>query len=810
LENFWQDIRFGFRTLLRSPATSAVALLTLALGIGANTAIFSVVNGVLLQPLAFQDPDELVAVWESNPGRGFPRFSTSPPNYEDWRRQNQVFEEMFAASLGRYNLTGGDRPESIPGAVVTPEFFSVLGVRPALGRGILPEEGRPGGAKVVVLSQGLWQRRFGSDPGILSQRIEIDGESYAVVGVMPAGFDFPVKRELWMPLVWDFPPDMRGAHFLFTIGRLKDGVTLDRALTEMKTLASRLERQYPESNTGWTVTMLRLQDLIVEDVRPALLLLLAAVGFVLLIACANVANLLLARLASREREIAVRAALGAGRIRLVRQMLTESLVLFLVGGLLGLLFAALANRVLLSLYAGGLPRESEIGLDGRVLLFTLALSLLTGLLFGLAPALSATSGRLYGALKEGGRAMAGGARGKMIRNLLVLGEVAIALVLLVGAGLLLRSFAQLRAVDPGFRPQGVLSAQIVLPDQKYPDAERQIAFTRELLERVRAIPGVKSADTAFPLPLDGGGFILTFLAEGKPTPAAGEEPNANVRVVTPDYFQTMGTRLLQGRPFTPRDGPDAVRVVIVNKTMADKLWPGESPLGKRISYDEPGDPDFRWREVVGVAADIHHSSLEQEAGSEVYWPQLQTPVGGELNLIVRTEGDPARLSGPVREVVSGIDSDLPVDRVRTMEAVVAESLSGSRFQTVLLGIFGGVALLLAAIGVYGVISYSVAQRTHEIGIRMALGARRAQVLLLVVRQGMTLVLTGVAVGLAFALLLSWWLSDRVAAYLYGGQAVDPLILVVVPLMLSAVALVANWLPARRATLVDPQVALRRV
>ncbi|HJX28222.1 MAG TPA: FtsX-like permease family protein, partial [Thermoanaerobaculia bacterium] len=404
---------------------------------------------------------------------------------------------------------------------------------------------------------------------------------------------------------------------------------------------------------------------------------------------------------------------------------------------------------------------------------------------------------------------AGGARGKMIRNLLVLGEVAIALVLLVGAGLLLRSFARLRAVDPGFRPEGVLSAQLVLPEQKYAEEERQINFTRELLERLRAIPGVKSADTVFPLPLGGNGFVLTFTVEGKPTPPAGEEPNANVRVVTPDYFQTMGTRLLQGRPFTPRDGPKAVQVVIVNKTMADKLWPGENPIGKRITYDDPGDSDMSWREVVGVAADVHHTGLEQEPGSEVYWPQLQSPVGGELSLIVRTEGDPARLSDDVREVVAAIDPDLPIDRVRTMEVVVSEALSGSRFQTVLLGIFAGVALLLAAIGVYGVISYSVAQRTHEIGIRMALGARRQEVLRLVVRQGMTLVLIGVAVGLVFALALSWWLAERVATYLYGGQAIDPLTLVVVPLMLLAVALVANWLPARRATLVDPLVALRR-
>jgi putative ABC transport system permease protein len=808
LDTFWQDIRFGFRALLRSPATSAVALLTLALGIGANTAIFSVVNGVLLEPLPYLDPGELVVVSESNPGRGFPRFSVSPPNFDDWRRQNQVFDGMTAVSQGRFNLTGGERPEAVPGAQVTPEFFRVIGVEPALGRGFVPEEGLPGGPKVAVLSHGLWQRRFGSDPGIVSRQIQIDGESFTVIGVMPPGFTLPSRREIWMPLPWDFPPEMRGAHFFAVFARLKDGVSLERAETEMKTIASRLERQYPESNSGWTTVVRRLQDAVVENVRPALLLLLSAVGFVLLIACANVANLLLARLAAREREIAVRTALGAGRARLVRQMVTESLVLFLVGGALGLLLGSWATRGLVALYGEGLPRGQEVGLDSRVLLFTLLLSLGTGLLFGLAPALSATSGGLFGALKEGGRAVAGGARGRLLRNLLVLGEVAVALVLLVGAGLLLQSFARLRSVDPGFRADGVLTAEVALPEAKYEAQERQIAFTRELLDRLRATPGVRSAATAFPLPLGGNGFVLTFSVQGRPEPPNGEEPNANIRLVSPDFFQTLGIRVLQGRVFTPQDNPQSIPVIVINKTMADRTWPGESPLGRRITFDDTTSPDAAWMEVVGVVADIHHRELDEDAGAEVYWPQLQNPVGGQLSILLRTEGEPTQLAGAVREVVSSIDADLPVEQVRNMEAVVAESLAGSRFQTVLLGIFAAVALILAAIGVYGVISYSVTQRTHEIGIRMALGARRVEVLGLVVRQGMALVLAGVVAGLALALLLVWWLAERLTSLIYGGRALDPLTFVAVPLVLLAVALLANWLPARRATRVDPLVALR--
>jgi putative ABC transport system permease protein len=716
---------------------------------------------------------------------------------------------MTAIRETRFNLTGGERPETVQGAEVTPEFFRVLGVRPALGRDFLSEEGQPGGVRVAVLSHGLWRRRFGADPGILQHQVWIGGESTTVIGVLPPGYDLPSRSEVWMPLVWNFAPETRGGHFLQVVGRLKPGVTLEAAQAEMATLAGRLERQYPDSNTGWTTLLVPLSDILVEEVRPALLLLLGAVAFVLLIACANVANLLLARLASREREIAVRTALGAGRVRLVRQMVTESLVLFLAGGSLGLLLAVWVTRVLVALYGRDLPRAQEIGLDGRVLLFTLGLSLVTGLLFGLAPALSATRGSLFGALKEGGRAVAGGARGRRLRQLLILGEVAVALVLLVGAGLLLRSFARLRAVDPGFRPEGVLTAEIALPIKRFPDDAPRIALTRELLGRLQAIPGVQSADTVAPLPLTLQDYVRVFLVEGRPEPPSSETPTAHVRMVTPDFFRTLGVRVLRGRVFTAQDVQDSLPVVLVNKTMADRVWPGENPVGRRLTMaGSVSRADWIWAEVVGVVAVIRHQTLDQEGGEEIYVPQLQNPVGGTLSILLKTSGDPARLAGALREAVRAVDGDLPVERVRTLESLVAESLAGSRFQTVLLGLFAGVALFLAALGIYGVISDAVTSRTHEIGIRMALGARRAEVLRLVIRQGMTLVLAGAGLGLALAVLLLWQLSERADVYLYQGRALDPLILGGVPPVLLAVALAAIWLPARRATRVEPAVALR--
>ncbi|HKV13031.1 MAG TPA: ABC transporter permease [Thermoanaerobaculia bacterium] len=804
MDSLWKDVRFGLRTLLKSPGTTLAALLALALGIGANTAIFSVVNGVLLKPLPYPDSGELALVWEKNPELGFPRFTVAPPNFVDWSRQSRSFEHMAAIETTRFNLTGGEQPQAVQGARVSASFFRLLGVEPARGRGFRPEEDRPGAERVAVISHGLWQSRFGSDPAVAGRPIQLDGQGYTVVGIAPEGFQFPSERQIWVPNTADLASEGRGGHYLLVVARLKDGVSAEAAETEMSGIASQLEKAYPDSNTGWGIDVIPLRENMVEDVRPALVILLVFVSFVLLIACANVANLLLARVAAREREIALRTALGAGRTRLIRQMLTETLVLFLAGGALGLLLAWWGTKALIALDPEGLPRTQEIGLDGGVLLFTLLVSLATGLLFGLVPALSAAGRQLAESLKEGGRALAGGVRGRAVRNLLVAGQVALTLVLLVGAGLLIRSFARLQAVDPGFKSEGVLTVSYSLPQASYAEPARQIAFTQQILERVKALPGVQSASTIFPLPLSGNGMVLAIAVEGRPEPPRNEVPSANVRAVTPEYFKTMGIPLLQGRSFTEREDDRAPRVAVINRAMANKIWPGESPLGKRFTFDDPGDADVKWMTVVGVVGEVRHSAMNEEAGSEAYWSQLQDPMP-DAALVVRTAKDPATLAGPVREQVKALDPNLPIDQIRTLEDLVSASLSQSRFKTVLLALFAGLALVLAAVGVYGVVSYTVAQRTHEIGIRMALGAQRRSVLRLVVGQGMVLVLAGVGAGLAGA----WFASRYLEGQVYGVSAKDPVTFLAVPLVLAAVALVANYLPARRATQVDPLVALRR-
>jgi putative ABC transport system permease protein len=803
VDTIWKDVRFGLRTLARNPGTTLAALLALALGIGANTAIFSVVNGVMLEPLPYPEPDELQFVWEKNPELGFPRFTVSPHNFEDWRRQSRSFAGLAAIEHSRFNLTGGDRPESLPGARVSADFFRVIGTEPVRGRGFRPEEGRLGSNRVAVISHGLWQRRFGSDPSAVGTTLRLDGEPYTLVGVAPPGFEFPQNREIWVPLAFDMAKENRGAHYLLVLGRLAGGVSEEKAQAEMDGIAARLAKDYPDVQTGWGVDVIPLREMVVEDVRSALLILLVFVSFVLLIACANVANLLLARVASRERELAVRTALGAGRARLVRQMLTETLVLFLAGGALGLLLAWWGIRALLALDPEGIPRAHEIGLDGRVLLFTLLVSLATGLLFGLVPALSAAGRQLGESLKEGGRAMAGGVRGRLMRNALVLGQVALTLVLLVGAGLLIRSFARLQAIDPGFRSEGVLTARVVLPAAEYAEPARQVAFHQQLVEKVRAMPGAREAATIYPMPLGDSNMVLAFAVEGRPAPPPNEVPSTNVRGASPDYFRALGIRVRQGRTFTDQDVQGSLPVVVVNETMAKKVWPGESPLGKRINFGDPAQP-ADWMTVVGVVADVRHQALNEEPGSEAYWPQYQQPFT-DFFLVLRTDRDPASLPDGVREAVRSLDPNLPVDQIRTMEDLIALSLSQSRFKMVLLSLFAGLALALAAVGVYGVVSYSVAQRTHEIGIRMALGAERRSVLRLVVRQGMAVVLIGVAAGLA----LAFWGSRFLAGQVYGVSAKDPLTFLAVPVVLLAIALLANYLPARRATRVDPLVALRQ-
>jgi putative ABC transport system permease protein len=805
MDSLWKDLRFGVRTLLRSPAVTALALLTLALGIGANTAIFSVVSGVLLEPLAFPRPDELVVVIDSAPKLGFPQFSASPPNFKDWREQNQVFSSLDAMARGRFTLTAkGAQPQAVAGAEVTGDFFRTLGVRPHLGRLLAPADDRPGGERVAVLSHELWHRRFGGDPGIVNRRITIDGRAHTVVGVAPPALKFPRQSELWVPLALDFSKSSRGAHYLSVVGRLKPGVSLERAQTDLSAIARRLELQYPAQNTDWGVVLTRLRDVMVRDIRPALTMLQRAVWVVLLIACANVANLLLARMGSREREIAVRTALGAGRLRLARQIIAESVILFAAGGALGLLVALWGTRTLVALNPDAIPRAEGIGIDARVLVYTLLISVATGVVFGLVPALSAIGGRLSGALKEGGRAMAGGRRGNLVRDVLVIGEVALALMLLVGAGLLIQSFARLQSVDPGFKPRGVITAQVSLPAVKYPDDPRQAAFFQHALERIRSLPGVQHAASIYPLPLSSGsGFQLSFVVAGRPVPKPGEEQSAHVRFISPDYFRTMEIPALKGRAFTEQDGIDDQRVAVVNREMASRIWPGADPLGQRLTFGDPTQPTAKWMTVVGVVGDVRGSNLGNESEMELYCSQYQNP-SSEAALVVRTAADPLSLVAPIRRALQEIDGDLPLDKVQTMEQVVSSSLAQNRVKTVLLGIFAALALVLAAVGVYGLVSFSVAQRTHEIGIRIALGARRVEVLAMIIRQGMKLIAIGLAVGLGGAFASSRLLADQV----FKVSVVDPLTYIGVPVVLTAVALLANWLPARRATRVDPLAALR--
>lgn len=807
MESLWHDVRLALRSLLASPSTTVVALLALALGIGANTALFSVIRGVLLEPLPYPQPERLVTVAESNPERGFPVFSTSPPNYVDWRDQAKSFSALAAVNTERLNLTGEGEPEVIAAARVSAEFWQVMGVRFHHGRPFGRDEDAVGKGQVAVLSQGLWERRFGADPAVIGKTVQLDGVSHLVVGVAPAGFRFPSERDLWRPLALDVAQESRGAHYYSVFGRLRDGVPLARAQAEMKTLAANLARRYPDTNTGWTTVVTPLQEVMVRDVKPALLVLLAAVGAVLLIACLNVANLLLARLATRERELALRTALGAGRWRLARQLLTESVVLSLAGGALGVLLAAAGTRALVALYPR-LPRAESIDLDPWVLAFTAGVSLLTGLLCGLLPVLHPRDEKLHDALREGGRAVAGGLRGKRARQGLVLAEVALALVLLIGAGLLIRSFSRLHAVDAGFRPQGVLALDVVLPELRYSKPEQQAALFEQLLQRVEGLPGVEEAGTVFPLPLDRSGFILQYRVEGRPEPAPDLVPSANIRAVSPDLFRTLSVPLLGGRGFNAADRVGSQPVALVNRAMAEREWPGSDPvrnaLGKRLTFGDPADPEAEWMTVVGVVGNLRARSLSDEPTAEIYQSQLQSPITPST-LVVRTTKDPVSLVAPVRAIVRGLDRDLPVDRVRTLDQVVADSLAGNRFSTVLLGIFAALALLLAAVGIYGTISYSVTQRGHEIGVRMALGAGRGEVLGMILRQGMAVVLAGTVLGLAGA----FFFSKSLAGLIYGVGTRDPLTFAAVPVALLTVALLANLLPARRATRVDPQVALRR-
>ena len=806
MRTLWHDVRYGARMLVRSPGFTAVAVLALALGIGANTAIFSVVKAVLLNPLPYPDSDRLVWIRETNPASGILDEPASAPNFNDWRTQSQSFEALAAFSGAAMTLTGEGEPERLTGVATSANFFQVLGVAPALGRGFSPEEEAAGKNRVVVISHGLWQRHFGARPEAIGRTLTLNGNPHTVVGVAPPDFKNPVRGqrapELWVPIAFNFEPTQRRSDYLSVVGRLKPGTTIEQARADLGAVAARLAQEYPATNTGWGVKVVPLHERVVGDVRPALWVLMGVVGFLLLIACANVANLLLARSAARRQEIAVRSALGARRGRLVRQFLTESLMLSVVGGGLGLLLAAWGVELLVALSPGNIPRLDEVGLDSRVLLFTSAVSVATGVLFGLLPALQASKTDLSESLKEGGgRGSTAGRGAGRLRNSLVVSEIAITVVLLAGAGLMIRSFLSIQSVDPGFRPERILTFNFGLPSAKYREDPQLTAFFEQFVARAAQLHGVERAALASALPLAGGADVLAFSIEGRPAPPPEVVQDAEFTSITPDYFDVMGIPLVRGRKFTERDREGAPEVVIVNETMARRYWPNEDPLGKRINLGNPEQSP--WRTVVGVIGDVRRGGLDKEPYPQMHAPLAQAPYN-TVAFVARTSGDPLALVPAVRRELAEQDRDLPLSSVRTMEQVLADSVARRRFQMLLIASFASIGLLLAGVGIYGVISYSVAQRRHEIGVRMALGARAPDILRLVVGQGLGLALAGVGVGL----LAAFALTRVLASMLYGVSTTDPVTFVGVALLLAGVALLASYIPARRATKVDPMVALR--
>ncbi len=818
MDTLTQDLRYGFRTLMKNPGFAAVAVLTLALGIGANTAIFSVVNAVLLMPLPFPDARQLASVYERTQGGSYNVFSA--PNYLAWRDHAQAFETLAVYTGKSYNLAGATEVEHIKGQSVTANLFPLLGVHPILGRAFDAKDDLPGGPKVVVLSYEFWRKHYGGSRSVIGTVLKLDSDSYTILGVMPRGFEIPSpgflsgnslsSGEFWVPLQinpLDPNSSARGLHWLFGLARLKPGTTVAQTESQENTLAKQLAKDYPQTDAGYGLLLVPLLDDVVGQVRPVLLILLASVGLVLLIACANVANLLLARATGRQREMALRAVLGANRSRVIRQLLTESVLLAIFGGVLGLILAFDAVHVLASLApAGTVPRIEAVGVDNRALLFTLIVTILTGVAFGLVPALQASKSGLNDALKEAGRGADSGRRRRALRSALVISEVAVALMLLVGAGLMVVSFKRLTDVNLGFDPRNILSMRVSLPAAKV-TAEQLDSFRRTLVQKTAALPGVESAALTRNLPLSGTDPSLFFTIPGAPPVAAGQEPIARARFVSPGYFHTMNISLRKGRDFTEQDGSGSPGVVIISETMARQYWPGQDPIGKQI---KPGYPASSLIcTIVGVAGDVRHW-INIEEPPVAYYPYAQIPASyvpllqSYFTLTLRTAAAPDTLVGAVRNQIHDFDPDIPVYEVHTMDSLVRESAAADRFQMVLFGIFAGVGLLLAAIGIYGVISYSVTQRTREIGIRMALGAERAEVLRLIVSDGMRLALAGAALGIAGALAVSRFLGGL----LYGVKPTDPVTFAVVFVALTAVAFLACFVPARRATKVDPMVALR--
>lgn len=799
-----RDIHYAVRLLWKRPGFTIVAVITLALGIGANTAIFSVINAVLLAPLPYEEPDRLVGVSERHVISNANLQPIALPNYDDWKEQNQFFEHLAITRLVTFNLTQAGETERVAGARVSSNLYSLLRIKPVLGRDFTEAEGKPGAEPVALISYGLWQRRFGSDPQLTGRALQVDGIPYTVVGVLPAGVSYPtVETDLVIPFIPLKREMQRANHFVRGIGRLRPGVSLAQARAGMDTIAARLEQQYPDSNTGWRVQLVPLHEQLVGNIRPALMVLLGAVGCVLLIACANVANLLLARAVGRRMELAVRTAMGASRWQLIRQLLTESILLSLCGGFLGFLLAVWGVPLLTKLSSGSIPRVEEIRISYRVLGFTLLISLVTGIVFGLLPAWQSSSKKLTDSLREGRRGSTAGLLHKRVLSLLVVSEVALALLLLVGAGLMIRSFISVRQVSPGYDPRGVLTAGIGLSPIKYGELPQQADFYQNFLAKIETLPGVVAAAGVSKLPVVATVASTGFTLKGQPV-ASGHEPSASFRVISPSYFQTMGIPFQQGRDFTVRDTKDTPDAVIINKVMAERFWPDEDPLGKHIQL---AAEKTRWREVVGVVGNEKLFGLDGETGPTIYVPLTQNSFPNAIRslfLVVRAQGEPASLASSIQKELRSIDQEQTLFQVRPLEDVISDSLSQRRFNSLLLVIFAALAGLMAAVGIYGVIAYSVTQRTNEIGIRLALGAQQKDVLKMILGQGVKLTLIGIAIGLVAAFALTRILSSL----LYGVSATDPLTFLGIPLLLTVVALLASYLPARRATKVDPCVALR--
>ncbi|HKU26690.1 MAG TPA: ABC transporter permease [Candidatus Sulfotelmatobacter sp.] len=811
METLFQDLRFALRQILKSPGFAVVAIVTLSLGIGANTAIFSVVNGVLLRPLGFRDPARLVRVWHVPPAQSFPgidRFSVSPANYIDWEKQNHVFEQTAIYCYRGFTLTSLAKPLQVDASAVSSQFFQVLGVQPLLGRTLLPEEDDPGRSNVVVLSYRFWQEKFGGNREIVGHDITIDGRNFQVAGVMPPTFRFPDYAQMWTPMAWtDTDRAVRGEHHYVVVARLKPNVDVKAAQAEMNTISARLAQLYPADDKGWGAVVVPLHQDLVSDVRPAMLVLLGAVACVLLIACVNVANLILARAFGRQKEIAIRTALGASSGRVLRQVLTESVFLSLIGGALGLAFAPLGIRLIIAYLADKVPPSVQVGLDLDVLLFTAVISFLTGILSGLVPGLRLSRKNVSQTLKEGLGRTDTDTSGHSTRSVLVVAEVSLSLVLLMAAGLMIRSFQRLHNEKAGFEASGVLTANVAISGKRFENSSQEITFFEQVLQHVRALPGVQSAGVVDDIPLTGGSH-QPIAIDGRPVVAMSEQPEVDVRLISPGYMQTLRIPILRGRDINEADSANRPAVILISQSMAQQFWPGEDAVGKRLTLSFfPGVS----REVVGVVGDVKMDGLDQTRPSaSLYWPLAQispAAMGGwrsfGMMLVVRTANNPAGLASSVDNAVHRVDPETPLKDILPMPDVVAGSISQQRFSTVLLGTFAALALTLAAIGIYSVLSYSVKRRVNEIGIRMALGARLGDVLRMIVFEGMKLVAFGVAIGVVAALTLGRVMSSMI----YQVKPSDPLTFVVVAGLLGLVAFLASVIPAYRAARVDPMKAL---